>query len=199
MLKTKIHLKTENASTDYRSLAYHASVCQWCQLLSNRLENLTTTHIFYSHNQAYFNLEIKLNKMQIISRHGQGLSHSSANDRERWSRKSDCVTLDSLNFVLTGCLTYVRLLPYWCFAKLHAPASLKQTWTTRILQSVFPFRFWSNLENIDWWLDKYWIKAQIRFPIRICIRVRKRPSWADRIIHLLNESWMICKWPHWYW
>ena len=28
MSKTKMHLKTENASTDYRSVSYYASVCQ---------------------------------------------------------------------------------------------------------------------------------------------------------------------------
>ena len=51
--------------------------------LLKRLKNLATTQIFYSHNQAYFTVEIKLNKMQNISRHEQGLFYSSANDRER--------------------------------------------------------------------------------------------------------------------
>ena len=35
-VKDEIHLKTENASTDYCSLAYYASVCQWCQDLSEQ-------------------------------------------------------------------------------------------------------------------------------------------------------------------
>ena len=35
-VKDKIHRETENASTDYHSLAYYASVCQWCQDLSKQ-------------------------------------------------------------------------------------------------------------------------------------------------------------------
>ena len=36
MLKTKKHLKTKNASTNYCSVAYYGSVCQWCRDLSKQ-------------------------------------------------------------------------------------------------------------------------------------------------------------------
>ena len=64
-VKDEKHLKTENASTDYCSVAYYASVCQWCQDISKQTpfsSNLVNInwwfHKYWNKRQIQFPIKI---------------------------------------------------------------------------------------------------------------------------------------------
>ena len=90
----------------------------------------------------------------------------------------------SLRMWMVFCVIHCNRCPLQCLrtgmetVSLHALASLKQTWTTCIVQLIFPFHFFEQFG--EHWSMIRQISKQKANPVshkKICMRVRARQSW----------------------